>query len=509
MIPASIKGFKLIGIPALTVFFFLLITFEQLKANNYFEINSGIERAYNTIHELRLKEGQRIIDSLKLIEPRNMMVYFIEDYIDFYTIFINEDYSEFKTLEKNKNHRLSKIRSGDKNSPFYRFCQAEIELHWALARLKFEDYINSAIEIRNSYRLLNQNYALFPDFTINKKSLSAINALTGTFPNDLRKKIFSIYTGITGSVAEGSRQAADALYFVKKNKSLFRNEVFTISAFIALHLENDHNKAWNIISAANLDIRKSPLARFVVANIALNTGRNEEAIRILQNNSHSSDHLPFFYLDYMLGKARLYRLDKTADRSLLRFVNEFSGMNYIKDAYLKLAWYELLVKKNKPGYLHYLNMVKSNGHAIVDEDKSALKEANSVDIPNIILLRARMLFDGAYFTEALEQLQINSSQFPQQSKDYLEYIYRKGRIYQQLNRYREALKIFDEAINSGYQSDSYFACNAALQSGIIYEKMNDRFNANAYYNTCLSINPKEYRSGLHQKAKAGLERIKR
>jgi hypothetical protein len=502
------RGFKIKKIPTLMVFFFFFTPYDYLIANNYFEINSGIERAYKTIHQLRLNEGQRILDSLKRSEPRNMMVYFIEDYIDFYRIFINEDFSEFKELEKNKSKRLSKIRSGDKNSPYYRFCQAEIELHWALARLKFEDYINAAVEIRNSYRLLTWNSVLHPDFIMNKKSLSAINAITGTFPNDLRKRLFSMYSGISGSVVQGARQAAEVLYFVKKNESLFRDEVYTIASFIALHLENDHNKAWNIISAARLDARKSPLACFVIANVAYNTGRNNEAIRILQNRVQSPGQLPFHYLDYMMGKALLYRLDKNADKDLLKFVRNFKGINYIKDAYLKLAWYEQLLKNNESGYRHYMNMVKSKGHTIVDEDKSAMKDAMSTDVPDIVLLRSRVLFDGAYYAEALEHLQNNSAKFTPASHDYLEYIYRKARIYQQLNKYSEALQFFQQAIRSGRRSDSYYACNSALQSGVIYEKMNDKYNAKKYYDICLAINPEEYRHSLHQKAKAGLQRIK-
>ena len=502
------KGSIYIRIPALTGFFFLFLPFKQVIAGNYFEINVGIERAYNIIHELRLDEGQRMLDSLKRSEPRNMMVYFVEDYIDFYRIFINEDYIEFRELEKNKSRRLTKIRSGDRNSPYYRFCQAEIELHWAVVRLKFEDYINAAVEIRNSFRLLTRNKVLHPDFAINNKSLSAINAITGTFPNDLRKRLFSMYTGISGSVGQGARQAADALYFVKNNENLFRDEIYTIAAFIALHLENDHNKAWNIISAAGLDTRKSQLACFVVANIAYNTGRNEEAVRILQNRTQSSGQLPFYYLDYMLGKAKLYRLDKNADRDLLRFVRNFKGMNYIKDAFLKLAWYELLIKNNVSGYIHYLNMVISHGKAIVDEDKSALKEAMSASVPNLVLLKSRMLFDGAYYSLALEHLKDNSGTFPSGSNDYLEYIYRKGRIYQKLKKNKEALDMFHQAIKSGRRDDSYYACNSALQSGIIYENMNDRSNAEKYYNICLSISPDEYKSSLHQKAKAGLQRIK-
>lgn len=121
-----------------------------------------------------------------------MMVYHIEDYIDFYKIFINEDYNEFVELEKNKNIRLSKIASGDKKSPYYRFCEAEIKLHWALGRLKFEEYFTTLKELKSAHDLLTENSKLYPDFAINKKSLSAIHALVGTFP--ILTKTFSAFS---------------------------------------------------------------------------------------------------------------------------------------------------------------------------------------------------------------------------------------------------------------------------------------------------------------------------
>ncbi len=40
-----------------------------------------------------------------------------------------------------------------------------------------------------------------------------------------------------------------------------------------------------------------------------------------------------------------------------------------------------------------------------------------------------------------------------------------------------------------------------------YEQLGNLAQARAYYNTCLELNPDEYRTGLHQKAKTGLARI--
>jgi hypothetical protein len=491
----------------IAIFFFLFSDISLISAENYFKISPGIKKAYSVIHNLKLKEGQKILDSLKRTEPGNMMVYHIEDYIDFYKIFINEDYNEFVQLEKNRDYRLSKIATGDKKSPYYRFCEAEIKLHWALGRLKFEEYFTTLRELKSAHDLLTENSRLYPDFAINKKSLSAIHALVGTFP-DTYKNLLSLFSGLSGSIKIGAKEAEEAINFTKKKECLFKDEIYTIAAFIALHLENNKEKAWNLILSAKLKTSVSPLACFVVSNIASKTGRNDEAVSILIKRPVSKDRLPFYYLDYMLGKSLLYRLDTDANIHLLKFIQNFRGINYIKDAYLKLAWYELIIKKNENNYRKYIEKTIKEGKTIVDEDKTALKEASLSGSPNPDLLKSRLLFDGSYFTKAYKYLEINKSKFTASNKDYPEYNYRMGRILQMLNNNFDALTRFNNAIQIGKKNDFYFACSSALQSGIIYENMNDKKNAKKYYNICLNIEPQEYKNSLHQKAKAGLLRIK-
>lgn len=54
----------------------------------------------------------------------------------------------------------------------------------------------------------------------------------------------------------------------------------------------------------------------------------------------------FYYLDFLYGKYKLCRLDKDADIHMLQFVHHFEGRHYIKEAYQKLYWYELIFKKD-------------------------------------------------------------------------------------------------------------------------------------------------------------------
>ena len=82
-------------------------------------------------------------------------------------------------------------------------------------------------------------------------------------------------------------------------------------------------------------------------------------------------------------------------------------------------------------------------------------------------------------------------------------------IYQESGDVPKAISYFDKTISEGKTQPYYFAANAALQCGLIYEQQNDFLNAGKYYHLCLEMDYPEYKTSLDQKAKAGLQRIKK
>jgi len=80
-------------------------------AHKQFSLSSDLLYAYDKILNLELQEAERIIAKHKQAHPNNAMPYFIENYVDFITIFINEDEDEFNRLKKNKEWRLGNRRT--------------------------------------------------------------------------------------------------------------------------------------------------------------------------------------------------------------------------------------------------------------------------------------------------------------------------------------------------------------------------------------------------------------
>lgn len=486
------------------IFLFLSLLFTLCgKTQGDFTFTADLKEVYQMATDLRLKPAREKLAIIRTSDPNNKLVYFIENYVDFFEVFIQEEKEVFDLLEANKDIRISKIREGNENSPYYLFCEAEINIQWAIARLKFNDKLKAAAEIYRAYALLEENKKRFPDFSYNNKSLSFIHVMAQSLPGILRKIL-----DIEGSIEKGTEEIR-TLYNVTKNEeeALFKDEIAIIYAYILFYQNNKKQEAWEILEKEYLDGNiSSPIIQFVVANMAQKTGKTDMAISLLQQGSRFRDAIPFYYLNFLLGKWKLYRLDDDADEKIITFLSQFQGEHYIKEAYQKLAWYHLVVKEDLAGYKRYIGEIPKNGKKLVDEDAQAEEEAKAGEIPNPDLLKARLLFDGGYYQRAHDFL-VKKAHVFSGKRDILEYNYRMGRISQSLKNYPEALEYYFLTLRST-DKKSYYLCNAALQSALILEEQEKYANSLEYIDVCLELNPKRYKNSLHQKAKSARERIK-
>ena len=154
-----------------------------------------------------------------------------------------------------------------------------------------------------------------------------------------------------------------------------------------------------------------------------------------------------------------------------------------------------------------MRLCQIRGNTLVDSDKSALKEAKQDAMPHPTLLKARLLFDGGYYERARNILNEKPANTFEEARHRLEFPYRLGRINHALKNYADAISNYSYTITTGVDEPYFFACNAALQCGIIYEEFGEYEKARHYYSLCTSMSPTDYKTSLHQKAEAGLNRI--
>jgi tetratricopeptide (TPR) repeat protein len=245
----------------------------------------------------------------------------------------------------------------------------------------------------------------------------------------------------------------------------------------------------------------------MAANLYLNNKQSSQCKAVVLGRNRSPEYLATGIWDFEMAFAKLYHLEPDANIYFERFLNNFKGNFYVKDAWLKLAIHYLL-QDNRTQYNRCIANVISKGSTLNDADKRALKEAKSGRIPNLLLLKSRLLNDGGYHREALNILAGKTSNDFEREEDKLEFMYRVGRIYDDLGKEEEALNAYRATINFGKNRTEYFAARAALQTALIYENQGNLSKAILYYQQCLDMDDHDFKDSLDQKAKAGLSRCK-
>ena len=94
---------------------------------------------YQKIFCLRFAEARAGLEALKTQESGNLIVLFLENYLDFLTVLCGDKRSDYTRLVKQMNPRLAKIARGNSRSPYFLYTQAEIRLQWALLRARYGD----------------------------------------------------------------------------------------------------------------------------------------------------------------------------------------------------------------------------------------------------------------------------------------------------------------------------------------------------------------------------------
>jgi hypothetical protein len=477
----------------------------QAPVKAAFVMDANSIAAYKAIFEMRFPEAKRLIQEEKTKNPNNGITILLENYMDYLYLLMSDNKSDYEKFKDRKGDRIDAIKDNDKNSPYYLFAQGEIYLQWGMLKGRYGDYTSSVIDLNRGKKLLIENNEKFKDFLPNQKSLSWVDIIFGSIPSNF--KGIAGFFGIKGDMLSGLKQLERFKSEVAGTKYSYYNDeaVFLISLADVeiLHNKNNYNK---LIASINEMSDKSLLKKYLQGYVAYKTAHNDEAIDFLMAAPHGSSYLSFPAINYLLGTAKLCRMDTDANRYLLNYISQTQGVLYVKDTYQKLAYYSLL-SNNIGAYNNYIKLVKTKGTTSDEKDKQALKEATDAK-PDIDLLKARLYFDGGYYSNALGILKSKEVDDFKIIRDKIEFYYRLGRIYDQMGKDVDALVNYQKAINLGSGTTYYFAANSALFSGMIYEQKKDYKKAAELFHLTLKMKNHEYQNSIDNQAKNGLKRIK-
>ena len=471
-----------------------------------FEFNSTCVQAYQDITKLKLKTGHQFIEKAKQQNPNNLIPLLLESYSDFYTLFLNENPADYEAMYPVFQQRLNQLQEGSTSSPFYLYSQAIVRIHRAGVSVKFGHVWDAGWDFRKAYQLLKENKKLYPAFSPNDLMFGALQAVIGTVPKGY--KWLANILGMKGSLTEGMRTVRN---YTNSNDSwarTFFNESAFMYPYLLFFIENKKDEALQFVQQKNLDLVNNHLHAYMASNLSLNNKQVDLSRSIIQNRNKSADYLPLSVWDFQMGYARLYHLDYNEARYYFeQFTQQFKGQFYVKDVYQKISWCYYL-QGNKKGAEEARKMVIKKGSTEADADKKALKDAKLIYWPNQLLLKARLLNDGGYHTEAFKLLAGKTENNFELEEDKLEFAYRAARIYDDLGRTDDAIRTYLITIKIGSNRKAYFASRAALQIAQIYEARGQKTLAIAYYQTCLNMEDHEYKDSLDQRAKAGIARCK-
>ncbi len=489
------------------LFLFLLFSFTGFS--QYDAVPDSLSKlAYQEIIALKFVHAEKILSLEKQQFPMNLYADYLENYIDFLTVFIREEDDLLDSLEENKSVRLNKMELLPDSNRYKRLMMANINLQWAFARMKFKEFFTASLEINRAYRLMSENENQFPRFVPDDIAMGVLHVMIGLVPDEYHW-ILSLIS-MKGSVEQGKAELYSVLKQGLSNPqwaSLTPEALFYL-VFIELNLSPDRTALNHLVPYLQKYGKGNLLMDYLKITIFMHTGQNDSALRILESIEGRKGYLPFYYLDYLHGECLIRKLNPEADQYYDYYLEHFKGENYRKDAWRKKA---LLAALNGSAteYALLMDSVLTHGNTLVDADIDAEQEAKREDIPpDKGLLEARFLFDGGYYHKALDRLDaMDTSYFAPDQK--LEFLYRYGRIYHCLHQLKKAQQFYLETIRQRGESTRYFAANAALKTGQIYESEGAWKQAAKYYNLCLDMDFDEYRNSILAKAKDGLERIEK
>ncbi|HUR30434.1 MAG TPA: hypothetical protein VMZ69_03325 [Saprospiraceae bacterium] len=463
--------------------------------------------AYGLIMELRIEESLDIIRLQSITHPENLIWPYLQDYAIFLQIFVREDIKRIPDFLENSAERIDRVSVIPETNPMSLMCQAQMNLHQCALRLQLNQYAAGASDLNRAFKLLRKNQKLHPDDYANLRLYASLKIAFGAVPDEYRWLV-SMVTSLSGTIDEGIKELNLIIQNSDPVNNIYHAETVLITALAEGQLNNKPATGVELLYKHFGKVPQNKIVQYIMANLFIAAANNDAAIRTLlvDAGAATAERLPF--LDFMLGKCKLYRGDDDADIYFKNFLLFHKGTHYIKESYQKLAWYSL-TKGDRQSYFDYMQLILIKGKDETDGDKQAMQEAEKHEVPHPELLRARLFFDGGYYEKASSILNEELYNTLTHRAHRLEYLYRKGRLLHELKSYAEALHYYTLTIRGGEHEPYYYACSAALHCGMIHESLGSEGAAERYYLICLQINPETYATSLHQKARTGLSRMGR
>jgi tetratricopeptide (TPR) repeat protein len=467
-------------------------------------MSNDLKHAFSKVMELKLDEAERLIQRETSSNAKNLASTYLKGVVVSVKMFVEDDKVWFEKNVETLEDCIASLEKASDNDPQKRMMISELRLSLAIQHAKYQNNIRAGVQFYKAYHLLQDNFEKFPDYYPTYVPLGVLNAAVGSLP-DGYQSIASVI-GITGSVEKGMKLIKKGYWNCISDKKWrhYRDYFGFTYAYASLKLVGSDKVSPESLS---LNYSKSSYLTYMQSMIEVKKGNARKAVNILLQRPKGEVYYNYHYLDYYTGKLALSFSPDTAEVFLKRFLQQNNSDNYKKSTYRYLSWSAML-KGDSENVKAYRNRVKKEGSLNTGADKQAQRE---VEVPlNEALIKGRIWFDGGLYEKAAQFLESNASRlngFSQSEK--VEYHYRLGRIYQEMDRMDDAIASFKRALQIELDRSTFPLGNSALQTAQILEENGNDNLAKVYYKKTLTYKGYPFYEGIHQQAKSGLDRLER
>ena len=446
--------------------------------------------------DLEINEARKNLKEIKT--PEQIYVISLADALE---LLVTEDEVKFEQYETAYEKRLDQLEKMPVTAETL-FTTAEIRLQWAFTYLKFGHEFDAAWNVRQAHLIVQECKKKYPDFLPVKKTSGLLEIMLGSVPEKYQWVMNLL--NMEGSVDTGLKELEQVM---NQSSSL------KLETTLLYHLFNGFilQQTASAMQGFNENIKTNPdnkLALFLGASMAIKNSQSEQALTYLQKLIKSKN-VPIAYADYQLGEVYLHKGEYEASiQSYQKFIVEYRGQNYIKDAHYKIGVCYWLMG-NSTEASRYFDKAKDEGRESAEADKYAARSLAETAYPNVQLSKIRYATDGGYYDEAKKIAATVIEKDLTSAKEKIEFAYRKARLHHKAGSPIEAQRLYQETITKQGEENWYFAPNACLQLGYLFIEQNQPAEAKKYFEKALTYKKHEYKNSIDSKAKSALAQLKK
>ncbi len=443
----------------------LILFISTQKVSAQYEVTENCSKAWEALLDLRIVTAKELVRNEIHINPDNYYVYYLDQNIDAFELMINATPEGYEVFKENYYDRREIMDDRDVESPYYLACESEMQLQMGIFNIVYGDRLAGLRRAYSAYKKVYKNLDKNPDFQMGNKLDGMFNVAISNLPPFVSWAANTF--GVSGDDQIGYEILVDYFDYFGNTSGL--NTEAALYTILAHKLNKDPYGAYIFTKSIDSSYADYHLLKYFYANVAYRSGFNEEALKILSTFNPEDLEMEFNPYNYLYGKIMLRKLDPSAISYFEEYLRKNNKKDNLKEIHYKLAL-AFLIAGNKDGFAQNRKLAQELGDDITERDREAVYDYNLEYMPDVELIKLRLLIDGGYLDRAskiIDNYIINN-----ETPNYylLDFYLLKGRYEYNMGNYREAITAMEKVIDMGEYEDYYFASEAALYLGLIYEK---------------------------------------